>query len=137
MRFNLSNPLEASKAKVYLASLIKDCAKSVEITNKRKRTLSQNALFHVWIRCFADFIGETDIDYCRVSVVRAILGQKVKSNKFTNRTEYYDYRTSEMSTEQMTLLLDKFHAWAQTEYNLHLPLPEENGYDDMYNAYVE
>ena len=129
MRYNLSNPIEAGKAKAYLASLIKQGAKSVEIASKKKRTLSQNALLHLWIRCFADFIGETDIEYCKTAIVRAVIGQ--------NEREVFDFRTRDFTTEQISDFLDKFHAWAQVNYDVRLPYPGEVGYEEMFNAYIE
>lgn len=137
MRYNLSNPIEVGKAKAYLASLIKQGAQSVEIASKKKRTLSQNALLHLWIRCFADYIGETDVEYCKTSIVRAILGQCERKNIVTGNTEVFDFRTRDFTTEMMSNFLDKFHAWAQTNYDIHLPFPDEIGYDEMYNAYID
>lgn len=137
MRYNLSNPIEAGKAKAYLASLIKQGAKSVEIASKKKRTLSQNALLHLWIRCFADFIGETDIEYCKTAIVRAVIGQNERENIFTGKSEVFDFRTRDFTTEQMSDFLDKFHAWAQVNYDVRLPYPGDVGYEEMFNAYIE
>ena len=137
MRFNLSNKIDAGKAKAYLASLIYKGEKCVEITKKKKRTISQNSLLHLWLRYFAYFIGEQAIDYVKLSVVRAILGKQIRKNILTGSEEEYDYRTRDFTTEQLSDFLDKFHSWAYANYNVSLPYPGDLGYDDIYNSYIE
>ena len=43
----------------------------------------------------------------------------------------------DFTTEQMSDFLDKFHAWAQVNYDVRLPYPCDVGYEEMFNAYIE
>lgn len=137
MRYNLSDERQAGKARTYLASLIKKGAKSVEITEKRRRSLTQNGLFHLWVKCFSDCIGEPSPERCKVWVKRALLGQHEEINPLTGESEMFDYETHLFSTEQMTDLLQRFKAWAQTEFECRLPEPDEIGFEQMFDNYVE
>lgn len=137
MRYNLSDERQAGKAKVYLASLIKKGAKSVEITEKRRRTLTQNGLFHLWVKCLADSIGEASPERCKVWVKRALLGQHEEVNPLTGEIEMFDYETHLFSVEQMNDLLTKFKAWALTELDCRLPEPDEVGFEQMFDNYIE
>jgi hypothetical protein len=137
MRYNLSDERQAGKARTYLASLIKKGATSVEITEKRRRTLTQNGLFHLWVKCFADCIGESSAERCKVWVKRALLGQHEEINPLTNEPELFDYETHLFSVEQMNDLLTKFKAWALTEFECRLPEPDELGFEQMFDTYIE
>ncbi len=137
MRYNLSDERQAGKARTYLASLIKKGATSVEITEKRRRTLTQNGLFHLWVKCLADSIGEPSPDRCKVWVKRALLGQHEEVNPLTGEIEQFDYETHLFSVEQMKDLLTRFKVWAQEELDCRLPEPDEIGFEQMFDTYIE
>ena len=133
MKYNLSNRFECEKCDVYYAKLKRD-GKKIELTEKQKRTLSQNALFHVWVAVFAEFIGEVSIEACKTDVKRYLLGARERVSKITGKTEMEDYKTSEMSTKELSDFMDKFKIWAQTE-GCYLPYWKEQGFDEMIEQY--
>ena len=135
MKFNLSNKYELAKFKVYAEKLIgKACI--VELTEKQKnRTIGQNDLFHKWISVFADHIGEPSFEACKRDVKRYLLGQKIVTNVFTKKDQYEDYKTSEMSIEQLAKFMSKFKIWAQTEFGCYLPYFGDPGYEEMIEQY--
>ena len=135
MKFNLANNFELEKYKTYSEKLIeKACI--VELTEKKKkRTIDQNSLFHLWVAVFADFIGEPSKESCKRDVKRELLGQKVCKNIFTGQSEFEDYKTSEMTTKELGEFMDKFKIWAQTEYGCYLPYFGDAGYEEMIEQY--
>jgi len=138
MRFNLTRIDEANKARSYLADLVHRGAQAVEITEKRRpRSLPQNALFHLWVRAFADAIGEEDVEKCKIDIKRHLLGQYTALNPATGKIETYDFRTSLLDATRMSELMDKFKAWALNEFGCILPYYGEAGYDDMYYRYSQ
>ena len=135
MKFNLSNPFEIQRAKTYLNSLIEKHAK-IELLHKReKRTLSQNALFHLWLRVFQDHTGELNFEDVKRDVKRTLLGVREVVNKFTGEVTTDDYRTSEMNTKQLSSFMEKFKMWADMNFGCYLPSPDDVGFEDMINEY--
>lgn len=136
MKYNLSNALHLCQFKTRCEALIKNGA-MVELTEKKvRRTLPQNALYHVWIKVFADAIGEPDLKAVETDVKRHLLGMKIKHNKLNGEYGNYDYHTSEMSREEMAAFMDKFKAFALNDYGCYLPYEKEDGYYEMLAEYL-
>ena len=135
MKFNLSNQFDLAKFKVYSEKLIgKTCI--VELTEKQKnRTIGQNDLFHKWIAVFADFIGEPSRENCKRDVKRYFLGMKEVVNRFTGEIEKDDYKTSEMTVNELADFMNKFKIWADAEYGCYLPYFKDAGFEEMMEQY--
>lgn len=136
MRYNLSNVLQLRQFEARCEALkSKRCI--VDLTEKKtSRTLSQNALFHVWIKVFADSIGETDLERLKNDVKRHLLGRRMVHNRFNDTDEPDDYHTSDMDTARMSAFMDKFKAFAMTDFGCYLPYEGEAGYREMLNEYL-
>lgn len=135
MIFNTSNALERERARAYFDKLVKD-GKRVEVTEKKRhRTVSQNALFHLWIRVIADHVGYTDVESCKTDVKRTILGMKESVNKLTGEVQTIDYRTSDMTTKELSDFMDKLKTWALSDMGIYLPYFGDPGYEEMINQY--
>jgi len=135
MRYDFSNIFDCQKARVYLEKLISDKEKA-ELTKKnKKRTLSQNALFHVWVAVFAEFSGYESKDECKIQIKRKILGQYPKFNRLTGNEEMMDYETHLMDTKQLSDFMDKFKIWANVEFGCYLPYFGDAGYEEMVQKY--
>lgn len=88
---------------------------------KKKRSLSQNALYWRWVHEIAERTGNDNDTvhefmknkFCPVTVV-AIGGESVAI-----RT------TTKFATEDMRIYMDRVYAFAQTDLGILLPLPEE------------
>ena len=109
----------------------------VELTEKKtSRSISQNALFHVWVKVFSECVGETNLDKLKLDIKRCLLGRKVEINSITGEEEVGDYHTSTMSSADMSAFLDKFKAFAANEYNCYLPYVGDVGYEEMLGTYL-
>ena len=136
MIYDLSRPLDQHSLCTRVRHLIaKGC--TVELTEKRgkRRTLDQNALFHLWVSVIADETGYTDKEACKRDVKRTILGQKEDVNRLTGEVIQVDYRTSEMTVSELASFMDKMKAWAQTDLGIYLPYWKDPGYEEMYQQY--
>lgn len=137
MIFHTANLFEREKAKVYFNRLVAQ-KKDIEVKERRmpdKRTLDQNALFHLWVSVIADELGYTDKEACKRDVKRSILGMKEDMNRITGEVIQVDYRTSEMTVSELSSFMDKMKAWAHTDLGIYLPYWRDPGYEEMYQQY--
>ncbi|MGP1257067.1 MAG: hypothetical protein ACTS10_21805 [Kiloniellales bacterium] len=95
---------------------------SVEIKRlKSKRTLQQNALYWRWIHIIADETGNDAEDIHEAIKLKFIEPEPVTvfGETVTRRS------TANKDIGAMAALMNKVHAWAHTDLDIHLPLPEE------------
>jgi len=136
MKYDLSNALQSKQFDARCDALKRNGAR-VELTERKtNRSLPQNALFHLWIRVFADCIGETNLEQLKIEVKRHTLGHRVIHNRFTDADELADYSTAQLDINQMSELLDRFKAFAMTDFGCYLPYEGEEGYREMLNEYL-
>lgn len=135
MIFKTSNTFERKRAEVYFNKLISS-GKTIELSEKRKaRTLNQNALFHLWVQVIADHAGYTSFENCKRDIKRTLLGTKEEANQFTGEIQQVDYKTSEMSTSELSSFMDKMKIWSQSELGCYLPYFGDPGYEEMVSEY--
>lgn len=142
MIYNLSNPLDQEKFKTRCNYLYSN-GKEVELIEKKvkniseedKRSIRQNNTFHLWISVISDEIGYISKDDCKRDIKRIILGMKSCENHITGKIEKEDYKTSQMSINEMRNFLEKLKIWAQQELGCYLPFYGDPGYDDMKKHY--
>lgn len=137
MIFNTAIDCERMKAEAYFRRLVAQ-RKDIEVKERRgsgKRTLDQNALFHLWVSVIADDLGYTDKEACKRDVKRTILGMKDDVNRLTGEVIQVDYRTSDMTVPELASFMDKMKAWAQSDLGIYLPYYGDPGYDEMYKQY--
>lgn len=136
MIYDLSREADVIKARVRFDFLVKNKKKVEIIERKAKpRSLSQNALFHTWVKVVADHVGYTDLEDCKRDVKRHLLGTTEETNRLTGEVITCDYRTSRMDSKEMSSFMDKMKAWASTDLGIYLPYFGDPGYDEMINAY--
>lgn len=94
----------------------------IEIKRKtKKRTLSQNALYHKWVGIFAVETGNDHDDmheffkakWCPVKAIE-LAGETCEIRS-----------TKKLNTQEMTAYMDKVYAFIVGEFGILLPLPEE------------
>lgn len=135
MIVNPTNPFDRERADAYYRKLMSG-TDPFELTKKsRKRTLSQNALFHVWCQVLADHLGYVSLEECKSDVKRNLLGMRERVDHFTGEVVKDDYHTSGMSTKELSDLMDRMKIWAQTEFGCYLPYWKEPGYEEMMEQY--
>ncbi len=126
--YDLSNPLDAENFKLRCNSLYKKgCI--AELTEKKpQRTIKQNRYLHVILSYFGLRTGNT-LDYVKRQYFKvhcnpelfiieredALLG-KVKKLR----------SSAELTTEEMTLAIERFRNWAALEAEIYIPTPEDH-----------
>lgn len=107
---------------------------TVEITEKRiRRTMSQNALYWLWITCIEHETGNNRNDLHEffkaeflVPEIRNIMGKNIEV-----RT------TTDLNTIQFKYLLDHVQTFASTELSITLPNPEDKYWEEFYSFYID
>lgn len=142
MIFDLSNSLDAERYKTRSALLLKKKAK-IELLEKKdrilsdeeQRTLRQNRTIHMWFSVISDEIGYTNKEDCKRDVKRVVLGLKPCQNRLTGEIVQEDYRTSEMTIQELSSFMEKMKIWAEIELGIYLPMFSDPGYDELVNKY--
>ena len=125
----------------FMCSLLRNGEYTVTIKKKTQpRSLSQNALYWVWLRsvgnCFAEMTG--DEFWCTKE------GQDNLHNKYAKKylsypkevnghVEYVTHSTTSLTTAQMSAYMEKIKADVATEFGMVLPLPQ----DRYYSAFID
>lgn len=125
----------------FMCSLLRNGEYTVTIKKKTKpRSLSQNALYWVWLRsvgnCFAEMTG--DEFWCTKE------GQDNLHNRYAQkflsyprevngRMEYVTKSTTSLTTAEMSAYMEKIKADVATEFGMVLPLPQ----DRYYSAFID
>lgn len=88
---------------------------------KKKRSLSQNALYQKWAEIIADHTGHSHDE------IKDILKRKFLTPKVVeiNGVKYEIYTTTTLSTGEMAKYMKKIDAFAATDLGLYLPHPED------------
>lgn len=136
MHYDLQNALDRESFKARVNKLYQQGAK-VELREvKQKRTLPQNAIFHLWIGVIADAIGEYDRESVKRDVKQLFLGTSEAYNRFTGELIQVEAKTSKLTTEQMGDLLSRVQHWAREELGIYLPSPDDEGFAEMQERYT-
>lgn len=135
MRYDLSNDLDRQQAREQLRYLLERSAIISLEEVKAKRSLSQNAIFHLWVGVIADAIGEYDRESVKRDVKQLFLGTSEEYNRFTGEAVQVEAKTSKLTTEQMSDLLARMKHWAREELGIYLPSEGERGFAQMRQRY--
>ena len=98
---------------------------------KEARNLSQNALFHLWMRVLGEELGHKDLEDIKRTVKRHILGMREVVNVLTGEIEHEDYQTSSMTKPEMAKFMDDVKTWAMADLNVYLPYIGDPGYEEL------
>lgn len=100
---------------------------------KRRRSLNQSALFHVWVHIMAVYSGETDAKM-KDDVKRALLPLEERVNKFTGEIRLEPRQTSKMTKAEMSEFMTRVQALAHEHFDITLPTPDDPA---SFEAYEE
>lgn len=123
MLYDMKNPLDAQNAKTRLELLAKrGCI--IELTEKRqKRSLSQNSYLHLLLGYFASQTGNT-LDWVKRQYYKRLcnpdLFTGVRDDPYLGKVSYVR-SSSTLSTDEMTLSIERFRNWAASEAGIYLP----------------
>lgn len=106
----------------------------IKITTKRTiRTVSQNALYWLWLTCIEQETGN-EKDYLHEFFKQKYLGREIV---MVFNTEVYPLKsTTGLNTKQFTNYLERIKVFASVELGITLPLPFEKHFKDFYNKYI-
>lgn len=123
MVYNLSNQLDVQNAKTRLELLIRrGCI--VELTEKKqKRSLSQNAYLHLLLGYFASQTGNT-LEWVKQQYYKKLCNPDVfigeRNDRFLGHTRYIR-SSADLTTDEMTLTIERFRNWSASEAGIYLP----------------
>lgn len=127
MTYNLSSPLEAQNARARLELLVKR-GSICELTEKKaRRSISQNAYLHVALGYLAAQTGNT-LEWVKREYYKRHCNYDLfvgeKDDKLLGRVRYIK-SSSELTTEEMSLSIDRLRNWAALEAGIYIPTPED------------
>ena len=100
----------------------------VELTEKRQRTLSQNAYLHVLLAYLALRTGNT-LDYVKRNYYKIHCNPELfiieKDDEVLHRRLKTLRSSADLTKEQMSLSIDRLRNWSQFEAEIYLPSAEE------------
>ena len=125
--FNLQNEYDIPKFKAYVNKLFQERA-VVEVKKKLPhRTLAQNSYLHLLLGFFGSQYGcsleEAKIDFYKRTCNRDLFERKMV-NKMGREVTYLR-SSSELTTGEMTLSIDRFRNWSASVAGIYLPAANE------------
>lgn len=130
-RFKIHSKGDKEAVKQYIDKLPDDKRFDIDIKLRReRRTIPQNSLLHLWLKCIEDETGQD-----RESVKRFCKEQFLgyKEVLLFGKQSLELTSTSSLNTLQFTLFIKKIQAWAASELGIVLPIPE----DLIFQQFVE
>lgn len=107
---------------------------TVNITQKRvKRTISQNALYWLWLTCIEFETGnDKDVlhDFFKFKYLKA------ETIKIFDE-DIFRYSTTKLNTIQFKYYLDQIQIFASTELAIKLPDPADQYWEEFYSFYSD
>ena len=139
MRYDGQNPLHAAQARARLEKMIRD-GKIFDLTEKKPpRTLCQNAYLHVILAYFACQTGET-AEYVKREYYKKLVNPSLfireRDDRFLGRIKYLR-SSAELTTEEMTLSIDRFRTWSSAQAGIYLPSPDEGRMISLMELEIE
>ena len=126
MIYDLSKPLDREKFKARVNHLFAN-GKQVELLEKTKRSLSQNAYLHCILGILAIDQGET-IDYVKENYYKKLVNPDIfvihKDDKILGKIELLR-SSKDLTKEEMSRSIDKLRNWASNELGCYLPSADE------------
>lgn len=139
MRYDGSNPLHAAQARARLEKLIRD-KKVFDLTEKKpQRSISQNSYLHVLLSYFACQYGET-MEYVKREYFKKLVNSatfiREREDKFLGKIKYLR-SSADLTTEEMSISIDRFRDWASQSAGIYLPNPDEDRLISLMEIEIE
>lgn len=138
MIYDLNNDLDRKRFLARCKSLYNN-RKVVEMIDASKRTYKQNNYLHTILAFFALECG-MDKNSVKQQLYKTLcnadLYVKKEFNPKLNMEVVVIRSSSELTTEEMSLSIDRFRKWSE-EQGIYLPSPEEQNYLEQMALMVE
>ena len=105
---------------------------------KQPRSLSQNALLHVWFKHIAIALNsQYGDDYWNADLVKDYFAIKYATDEVKPDGEIWRkaVSTSKMTKKQMTEYMERIQAYMLTEHGIKVPLPDDDKFKDFQIIY--
>lgn len=141
MKYSLSDPLHRQQLRTRLAYLLKKGSGMVELRELRHgRTLRQNAYLHTLLAYFGLQVGEpaevVKREYYKLAANRATFLTEAVS-RVTGQPAQRLRSTATLTTEELSLTIDRFRHWASQEAGIYLPSPDDHRAVEQMELEVE
>lgn len=129
MLYDLSNDLHAENFKRRCNALYqKKCV--VELTEKKpQRTLSQNAYLHAALGYFGMQFGYT-LEEVKTWYFKELCNKELflrqKRDVITGQNRITLRSSADLTTEEMTIAIERFRNWAADKAGVYIPSPDEH-----------
>lgn len=124
MMYRLSDEHDRQRFNERVAGVL-DNEKTVELTVKsHKRTLAQNAYFHLALSWFGLEFG-----YTRFEMKQIIKDLFDDLFVYTKNNIQFKRSTADLTKDEMTVLIDRFRAWSNDQCGLYIPSPDDRHFD--------
>nr|DAX41377.1 MAG TPA: protein NinB [Caudoviricetes sp.] len=133
MKFTIRRQEDKQAVQSYLEKLPTDKPYFAEIKQiRRRRTIDQNSLYWLWLKCLQDETGEDKerlheyfkARYLGVSTVE-VFGVDVQMSASTTK----------LNTKEMTHYLDRIQQFALADLGIALPNPSDLHWEQFYQKY--
>ncbi len=120
MKLDLSNHIDIQRAETYLKKLIEEGSKIELKKFVKKRTLAQNGYLHVCLTIFSQETGFT------VNELKDIFAERLPDIlTYTKSGHVFRKSTSDLTTKEMTELIDLIRSTANENLGVYIPTSEE------------
>lgn len=111
------------------AQLLAERKDVVELRTKRQRTLKQNGYLYCLLSYFAAQYGE-EVEYVKTEYFKLLVNPSIFVigswiDKFTKEKRIKVRSTSDLTTEELSVAIDRFRDWSAREAEIYLPTAEE------------
>lgn len=124
MLYNLSNPLDIQSARTRLELLIRRGVVAELKEKEVRRTLSQNAYLHLLLGYFASQTGNT-LEWVKQQYYKRTCNPDIfiaeKYDKTLKCNVKYVRSSASLTTDEMSLSIERFRNWASAEAGVYLP----------------
>jgi len=128
-----SGKLHIRDRKGFIIYIRQFAGKDVIIDVKRKKTnrsLQQNAFFHSWINLLSEHTGYDFEEMKEIVKFKFLKTEKINEN--TGEVLTFIKHTSKLNKEDFAEFCNNVQKWCNEEFNIRLPLPNEN-WEITYN----
>lgn len=137
--FDLSNPLHAENFRLRCGALLAK-QRVVELTEKKpQRTTQQNRYLHAALGYFGALTGNT-LDYVKRYYFKAHCNPELfiieKHDALLGMVRTLR-SSAELTTDEMTLAIERFRNWAAQEAEIYIPSPDEHRLVQMMEIEVD
>jgi NinB protein len=99
---------------------------------RRQRSIKQNRLYHLWLKCVSEHTGHTEEE---LDLFFKEMFLSWNSKQVLGREVVLPIHTSNLNTKEFTDYLEKIRMFALNDLSVYLPEPGESSWENFYTHY--